>query len=71
MRTLTLLLTGLAGLALLAPLAAQRPQRTPDNLKEGDKAPDFSLTILHTEKKFTLSDNFGKRPTLLIFGSYT
>lgn len=47
-----------------------RPQRAPE-LQVGDKAPDFTLKLLHEEKTFKLSDNFGKRPTVLIFGSYT
>jgi hypothetical protein len=40
-------------------------------LKAGDKAPDFELKNLKGEGKFKLSSNFGKRPTVLIFGSYT
>ncbi|MBI5396377.1 MAG: redoxin domain-containing protein [Verrucomicrobia bacterium] len=39
------------------------------SLKVGDKAPDFNLTIKTAEgpKKVKLSDNFGKRNTLLLF----
>ena len=37
----------------------------------GDKATDFTLKYLHSDKTFTLSDNYGKKPTVLIFGSYT
>ena len=48
------------------------PQRRGRNpLKVGDVAPKFKLDILKTDKKFELASNFGKRPTVLIFGSYT
>ena len=61
-------------LALAAWSLAQHPQ-TPrigsTSLKVGDKAPDFALKMLRSERKFTLSGNFGKKPTVLIFGSYT
>ncbi len=38
-------------------------------LKVGDKAPDFSLTVKAADglKKLKLSDNFGKKNTLLLF----
>ncbi len=39
--------------------------------KIGDQAPDFELKFLDAEKTFKLSDNFGKRPTVLIFHSFT
>ena len=52
--------------------AGASEQRRPDvRLKEGDKAPNFKLNILHSEKTFELKSNFGERPTVLIFGSYT
>ena len=37
----------------------------------GDKAPDFKLKFLASEKTFELSENRDKRPTLLIFHSFT
>lgn len=40
-------------------------------LKKGDIAPDFTLKYLHSKDEFTLSSNKGKKPTVLIFGSYT
>ncbi len=46
-------------------------RRSKDSLKVGDKAPDFTLKVLGSKKKFILSSNFGKKPTVLIFGSYT
>lgn len=57
-----------AGLALAAPA---RPHRREGDLKVGDKAPDFTLKLLGSDKKLTLSSNFGKQPTALIFASYT
>jgi hypothetical protein len=39
--------------------------------KIGDRAPDFELRFLDAKKTFKLSDNFGKRPTVLIFHSFT
>ncbi len=39
--------------------------------KIGDKAPDFELKFLDAKETFKLSDNFGKRPTVLIFHSFT
>lgn len=40
-------------------------------LKTGDQAPDFELKFLDGKEKFKLSDNFGKRSTVLIFHSFT
>lgn len=65
MRTTCLLLTVLALGAFQG-----RPQRAPE-LQVGDNAPDFTIKWLDQDKSFKLSDNFGKRPTVLIFGSYT
>jgi hypothetical protein len=39
--------------------------------KVGDPAPDFELKLLASKELFKLSDNFGKRPTVLIFHSFT
>lgn len=58
-------------LATLLALQAQRDRPQQGALKVGDKAPDFTLKALNSDKEFKLSDNFGKRPTFLIFGSYT
>jgi hypothetical protein len=54
-------------LAMLVPGQSRRE----GSLKVGDRAPDFTLKQLNSDKTFTLSSNFGKRPTVLIFGSYT
>jgi cytochrome oxidase Cu insertion factor (SCO1/SenC/PrrC family) len=48
----------------------QRPRRGA-GIAEGQPAMDFTLKQLKADKTFTLSSNFGKRPTVLIFGSYT
>jgi hypothetical protein len=39
--------------------------------KVGDAAPDFELKLLESRETFKLSGNFGKRPTVLIFHSFT
>ena len=40
-------------------------------LHEGDRAPDFSLPLLHSDRKVTLSAEYRQKPVVLIFGSYT
>jgi len=37
----------------------------------GQNAPDFALKFLHGEKTIKLSDFKGKKPVVLVFGSYT
>lgn len=44
--------------------------RQPEKWKPGDPVPAVTLTELHTGRKISTSDNFGK-PLFLIFGSYT
>ena len=61
----------LASLAVGLTAGASEQRRADVRLKEGDKAPNFKLNILHSEKTFELKSNFGERPTILIFGSYT
>lgn len=48
-----------------------RGERLPDRLKEGDVAPDFSLPRVRGKGEVKLSSFRGKRPVVLIFGSYT
>lgn len=48
-----------------------RSMRTPDRLREGDIAPDFTLKSPDGKQTVTLSDFRGKRPVALVFGSYT
>jgi len=40
-------------------------------LHEGDRAPDFSLPLLHSDRQVTLSAEYRQKPVVLIFGSYT
>jgi hypothetical protein len=57
--------------------AQQRPKRQrgdlrmPDTLRVGDPAPDFKLKTKDGSREITLSIFKGKRPVVLIFGSYT
>ena len=63
------------------PATAEKPKQVekrkgrgewwPDKLKAGDAAPDFTLKSLDGPQTVTLSDFRGKRPVVLIFGSYT
>jgi hypothetical protein len=40
-------------------------------LQPGDTAPDFSLPLLKGDRKVTLSEEYRKKPVVLVFGSYT
>jgi hypothetical protein len=46
-------------------------QRSATTLRPGETAPSFKLQVLRSKDMFELKSNFGKRPTVLIFGSYT
>ncbi|MCZ6489275.1 MAG: hypothetical protein O7A06_01945 [Acidobacteria bacterium] len=46
-------------------------QMRPGSLQVGDKAPDVELVTLDGRSRFRLSERLGKRPLVLIFGSYT
>lgn len=41
------------------------------DLTEGRQAPDFTLALLDSEERVTLSSHRGERPVVLVFGSYT
>ena len=41
------------------------------HLQVGDQAPDFTLAMLHRDRKVTLSEEYRHRPVVLVFGSYT
>ena len=41
------------------------------HLRVGDRAPDFTLPVLHRDQKVTLSEEYRHRPVVLVFGSYT
>ena len=45
--------------------------RQEGDLKVGGPAPDFNLKRLHGDGKVKLSSFKGKKPVVLIFGSYT
>jgi hypothetical protein len=47
------------------------PQWRKGDLKVGQQAPDFSVYSLDGQSTFSLSDHIGKRPVVVIFGSYT
>jgi len=49
----------------------RRVPRFEDKLKPGDLAPDFELKSLDGKQTVRLSSFRGKKPVLLIFGSYT
>jgi peroxiredoxin len=41
------------------------------SLQVGDRAPDFTLPMLHGDDKVTLSESYRHKPVVLVFGSYT
>jgi hypothetical protein len=41
------------------------------HLHVGDRAPDFTLPVLHRDQKVTLSEEYRHQPVVLVFGSYT
>ena len=45
--------------------------RRVDTVHEGDMAPDFKLKTLDGSRTMRLSQFRGKKPVVLIFGSYT
>ena len=40
-------------------------------LRIGDAAPDFTLPMAHGDRLVTLSDEYRRKPVVLVFGSYT
>ena len=58
-------------LILLLGTAQQGPPLKRGGPKVGDTAPDFELKVLDSRETFKLGGNFGKRPTVLIFHSFT
>jgi hypothetical protein len=41
------------------------------HLRVGDRAPDFTLPVLHRDQQVTLSEEYRHQPVVLVFGSYT
>jgi hypothetical protein len=50
---------------------AAKGERKTTALRPGDPAPDFTLPDLKKTKEVKLSSFQGKKPVVLIFGSYT
>jgi hypothetical protein len=46
-------------------------ERKQDTLRQGDDAPDFTLPRLKEKGEVKLSSYRGKKPVVLVFGSYT
>lgn len=61
----------IAGVLAVTTISPNQGGRARQGIEPGKPAMDFKLKFLSSEKTFTLSSNFGKRPTVLIFGSYT
>ena len=40
-------------------------------VSKGQRAPDFSLPMLHGDRSVKLSDEYRHKPVVLVFGSYT
>jgi hypothetical protein len=53
------------------PGKSELDQRSDGRLKEGQKAPDFKLKLIGSKKTVKLSSFKGKKPVVLVFGSYT
>ena len=51
--------------------AGKRDLRIADKLRVGDTAPDFKLKTDDGSREVQLSSFRGKRPVVLVFGSYT
>ncbi|MGB0035019.1 MAG: hypothetical protein WBP79_06050 [Candidatus Acidiferrales bacterium] len=47
------------------------PQWHRGDLRVGDRAPDARLLALDGQSTFQLRDHIGRRPLVLVFGSYT
>jgi len=49
----------------------RKSMRGPDRLKVGDEAPAFQLKSTDGKREVALRSFTGKRPVVLVFGSYT
>lgn len=73
----TLVLLGVAGMTYM--IGGPRnligmlryDQRKEGTLKVGDKAPDVTVVSLDGKTPVSLASEFGGKPTVLIFGSFT
>lgn len=41
------------------------------HLQVGEPAPDFTLPVLHGDRMVRLSEEYRRKPVVLVFGSYT
>ena len=64
--------------ALAAPPSGHQRQPRPKHAQMrtpgpevGTQAPDFTLKVLNSDETVQLSERMGKRPVVLVFGSYT
>ncbi|MDQ3621703.1 MAG: redoxin domain-containing protein [Verrucomicrobiota bacterium] len=76
MKALASLAATVAFVALALPASAQqkankRDLRMRDTVRVGDEAPDFTLKTQDGAREVRLSSFRGKRPVVLVFGSYT
>ena len=56
---------------LRSPPNSALSERKTTTLRTGDRAPDFTLPDLKKTREVKLSSFHGKKPVVLIFGSYT
>ncbi|HEY6168697.1 MAG TPA: hypothetical protein VI454_11700 [Verrucomicrobiae bacterium] len=77
MKRLALAAVGLLALFAAAQTERQRPGRGADDmprqgsLRVGEFAPDFTLKMKEGNRDVKLSSFKGRRPVVLVFGSYT
>ena len=69
--TVTLLVAGDSTFGQQRPGRRSGDLRAPDTLRVGDAAPDFKLKTKDGSREVTLSSFKGKRPVVLVFGSFT
>jgi thiol-disulfide isomerase/thioredoxin len=68
---LRLISAGWLSLSIIGLVIAAQPRRGAETIRAGAPAPDFTLRSPDGEQAVTLSDFKGKKPVVLIFGSYT
>jgi hypothetical protein len=56
---------------ILFPFETMWKEARAGHLRTGDLAPDFTLPVLDSSERVTLSSFRGKQPVVLVFGSYT
>jgi len=70
-----LLIVAGTGVALIGPRNVigmiRYDKRQQGRLKVGDRAPDVTLVGLDGQSNVRIADRIGRRPLVLVFGSYT